>query len=256
MKRLSSIQQQQGMTLVEILVAVTISVVLMSGIIQLFIGTRETYTTQADFSRVQENAQFALEVLEHHVLMAGNNGTTTTAPFISANTTNNSGANSNISASAANNNASDQMEIATMGDDSCMNYTETSLIRKRFYIADTDGDGIFGLTCLLTNTTTGATNTTTIVDGIDNMQIQYGEDTDGDCVQNIYRNAGSVSNWDRIITVRIAILASSTGDSVSADGKTHVLLDAAPIGPVNDNSLRKIYTKTIMLRNNPCIEID
>lgn len=69
--------RQQGLTLVEILVAIVVSLILIAGVIQIFVGTRQTYRFQDALARVQENGRFALETISRDVRLAGFVGCTT-----------------------------------------------------------------------------------------------------------------------------------------------------------------------------------
>ena len=83
------------------------------------------------------------------------------------------------------------------------------------------------------------------------MQIVYGEDTDDDDIPNVFVNAGNVTDWNAIKDVRIALLVSTpdTTGTASTDTNTHILLNTRAIGPLNDNMLRRVFTKTIVIRN-------
>jgi type IV pilus assembly protein PilW len=67
-------RRQRGFSLVEILVALTISVFLISGVVQLFISSRQTYRYHNALSRIEENGRFALEVMARDIRMAGHYG--------------------------------------------------------------------------------------------------------------------------------------------------------------------------------------
>ncbi|MDV7393638.1 prepilin-type N-terminal cleavage/methylation domain-containing protein, partial [Arthrospira platensis SPKY1] len=69
-----SARRQRGLSLVEILVALTISLFLVAGVIQLFIGSKQTYRFHDGLSRIQENGRFALEVMARDIRMAGHYG--------------------------------------------------------------------------------------------------------------------------------------------------------------------------------------
>lgn len=68
--------RQHGVSLVEVMIAMTIGLILTAGVIQLFLGSKTTYRFHDAVSRVQENARFALEALNYDVRMAGNIGCT------------------------------------------------------------------------------------------------------------------------------------------------------------------------------------
>ncbi|MFA7387769.1 MAG: PilW family protein [Thiohalobacteraceae bacterium] len=69
-------RDQKGVSLVEIMIAMVIGLILTAGIIQLFMGSKQTYRFHDALSRVQENARFAVEALNYDIRMAGNLGCT------------------------------------------------------------------------------------------------------------------------------------------------------------------------------------
>jgi type IV pilus assembly protein PilW len=65
---------RRGFSLVELLVALVITLFLFAGMIQLFIGNRQTYRFHNALSRLQENGRFALEILSRDVRTTGFTG--------------------------------------------------------------------------------------------------------------------------------------------------------------------------------------
>lgn len=55
--------RQRGLTLIELMVAIVISLILTGGVIQIFLGSQQTYRFQESLSRVQESGRFALETM-------------------------------------------------------------------------------------------------------------------------------------------------------------------------------------------------
>ncbi|WP_308363764.1 MULTISPECIES: PilW family protein [unclassified Microbulbifer] len=64
-------RKQRGVSLVELMVAITIGLILMTGVVQLFLSSRATFTTQQAISRVQETGRLAMEFLGQDIRMAG-----------------------------------------------------------------------------------------------------------------------------------------------------------------------------------------
>jgi len=60
-----------GLTLVELMVAMTIGLMLLAGISYVFLGARQTFRTTENLSRIQENARYALEMMARDIRMAG-----------------------------------------------------------------------------------------------------------------------------------------------------------------------------------------
>jgi len=69
-------RQQQGLTLVELMVAITISLLLLAGVLQIFLGSRQTYTMQDGMGRLQENARYALDRITQDIARTGYMGCT------------------------------------------------------------------------------------------------------------------------------------------------------------------------------------
>lgn len=57
------LNRQRGLTLIELMVAIVIGLILTAGVLQIFIGSQQTYRFQESLSRIQENGRFALETL-------------------------------------------------------------------------------------------------------------------------------------------------------------------------------------------------
>ncbi len=66
--------RQRGLTLVELMISVTLSLIIMAGIFQIFMSSKQTYRVQEALGRTQENARFAMDMLTHNIRMAGNIG--------------------------------------------------------------------------------------------------------------------------------------------------------------------------------------
>ncbi len=121
---------------------------------------------------------------------------------------------------------------------------------NHYYIGDGDcdnttaDDGQRNL-CLAVGTAAGQP----LAEGIEHMEILYGEDTNGDRVADAYRQADAVTNWANVVSVQIALLARSPDQTgVDLDAKTYQLLNTN-YGPMNDRYRRRVYTATVLLRN-------
>jgi len=66
--------RQQGLSLVELMVAMVISLILLAGIIQIYIANSQTNRVQEANARVQENGRFAVQFLARDVRGAGYSG--------------------------------------------------------------------------------------------------------------------------------------------------------------------------------------
>jgi len=65
------LNHQRGISLVEVLVALVISLFLLGGIIQVYLGNKTSYAFSNSISRIQENGRFAMDMMAQDLRMAG-----------------------------------------------------------------------------------------------------------------------------------------------------------------------------------------
>lgn len=88
-----------------------------------------------------------------------------------------------------------------------------------------------------------------LVRGVEDMQIRYGEDTDGDGAINTYVTADQVNNWNNVLSVRIALLLASS-DGVRSHTESNTFdLGGTWVKTPDDRQLRHTFVTTIALRN-------
>jgi type IV pilus assembly protein PilW len=68
--KIAPTRTQRGFTVVELMVALLLSLILMGGVVQVFSSSSKTYRTHEGLSRIQENGRFALEFLKRDIRMA------------------------------------------------------------------------------------------------------------------------------------------------------------------------------------------
>lgn len=64
-------RKQNGLSLIELMISLTLGIVLMTGVVQMFLTSRVTYTTQQAISRIQESGRMAVEFMSRDIRMAG-----------------------------------------------------------------------------------------------------------------------------------------------------------------------------------------
>lgn len=65
--------RQQGVTLIELMIAMVLGLVVLGGVTAIFLANRETYRVSEGVNRMQENARFTFEVLGRSIRAAGGN---------------------------------------------------------------------------------------------------------------------------------------------------------------------------------------
>lgn len=64
----------QGLTLVELMVAIAVALILLAGVLQLFVSNKKAYRVQEGASLLNENFRYAISQLEYSIRMAGHWG--------------------------------------------------------------------------------------------------------------------------------------------------------------------------------------
>lgn len=66
--------RQAGLSLIELMVAMVIGLILIAGVIEIYVNSKQTYRDQDALSRLQENGRYALGILTTNVRPAGFSG--------------------------------------------------------------------------------------------------------------------------------------------------------------------------------------
>lgn len=276
MSRYSGMRRQQlGLSLVELMVALVLGLVLMTGIIQVFLSSRQTYATNEAMARMQENGRFALEFISRSARLAGYVEPIYTdnkpLPFVRPLCTGLPGTvPSTLCSVNGAGNASDNisfiMQPALVDGEKrdCLGNIvgDSDLIINNFSIIAANGNTPAALGCRAYNLTTASwtagPDAQALVEGVDRLQVLYGINTGGDSRSaNQYVSADRVGNnlsdWQKVRSVRISVLANSVATTNSTPAnRQFVLLDAAPLTAANlnnDQRSRQIFTTTIQLKN-------
>jgi prepilin-type N-terminal cleavage/methylation domain-containing protein len=309
----------RGFSLVELMVALVITLILLAGIGQIFLSSKKSYTLQDSLSRMQESGRYAMDVLSQDLRRAGywgGNADITeiggTLPLLSE--------NGNCLGSG-NNDWARMLDRKVFGlNDNRTNYgclpnttlppqdvlvvrfaapwqvggtTTPTYLNNHFYLRSSLFEGklfrgsdeasnpitaaavrtselvsrvyfINPATAAGTNKCGGGTvpslyrlglvngvpTVEEVAYGIENLQVQYGIDTNNDDSVDSFVNAAGPADsmWDQIIAVRIWLLVrSECRDTGYTNDTTYAMGDVS--STFNDSYRRKLYTTTVRLRN-------
>jgi len=90
-----------------------------------------------------------------------------------------------------------------------------------------------------------------LIEGVENMEILYGEDTVGnDFIAETYVDAANVTNWDNVVSVRLWLLFRTVDETFSnpIDTRTYNMA-GVNFDPADDHRRRRVVTNTIQIRN-------
>ena len=63
--------KQAGLSLIELMISITLGLILMAGVVQMFVSSKSVFTTQQSMSRIQETGRLAIEFLSRDIRLAG-----------------------------------------------------------------------------------------------------------------------------------------------------------------------------------------
>lgn len=339
-------RRAKGLSLIEMMLALVVSLFLIAGILQIYAGSKQSYRLQEGQSRIQENARYVIEFLERDLRVAGYLGCVSNiTPNVVANPPVNislinavtgyesTGSNwsptlptslssmsspdhvikgtdvitidfaescgGNLKGNMAADNANIQIvfpnacdlvasscsggtctgEVMLISDcqaadlfraSSVSNGTITQTVahannvntgnrlskayqedaevyklRSYTYFVRAGASGAPALWRLNNLVATGGTNPLELVEGIEDLQIVYGEDTDSDRSPNRYLPANQV-NFANVVSVRITFRARSLSDNITLTPRTYSFDNQ---NNVTDRRLVRTFTTTIGVRN-------
>ncbi len=118
-----------------------------------------------------------------------------------------------------------------------------------YYIGD-DGSTPYLCRLFLSALAFGAvTSDECLAEGVEQMYVQFGLDTDADGVANQYKANPVAAEMGQVVTARIYVLVrAATGDPQYVNAKTYTLGDLS-VAAANDNFYRRVFSTTVKLRN-------
>lgn len=96
----------------------------------------------------------------------------------------------------------------------------------------------------------GAGVTDELLDGVETMQIRYGEDTDGNRIADVYRTANTVGDWARVVSVKLGLLLRQRDEGRGESDTANYAVGGMTFNPLDvRNVRRRTMNWTITLRN-------
>lgn len=94
---------------------------------------------------------------------------------------------------------------------------------------------------------------TELVEGVEDMSVQYGIDTNNDDVPNEYKEAGDVADdleWSNVKSVHLELLVRTPEDRVLTEAQVYSFpLDAASKTTATDGAMRQVFVTTVAVRS-------
>ncbi len=330
-----SMPSQRGFSLVEIMVALAVGLFLTAGVVQIFLGNKQSYRVAEGSARIQENARFAMEFIAIDARMAGYQGcagasrtvvnTLGASPILRrglrhpgrglpghqrqrlvtqrgrqhfqsalggrdiltirgafGNGTNITGQPTDASDCASSSSYTQNLKVTSGAGFQSVDYAIASNCNRAslFQFATTpeasattiDTGGVDLGACyagtgeLLPMETRsfyiranasgipslyrqiGSAGAQELVEGVEDLQVLYGLDNDGDGAANGFVHANEVPNWNQVVSLRICLGFRSVEDNLTTSDANPPACDDSQVS-LAGNHLRRVFTTTIGLRN-------
>lgn len=276
LRRIAAAQRQLGLTLIELMVAITISAVLLLSMVEIFTSSKQTFRTQEALSHLQESARFTRYYLSYIIRQAGYrsqlNSTESSVfagqpiVFGQDNAGNTASVEDASGAIALNDVASgtDIIAIRYQGNPDnltghCLSHrplatstavTNTDVATNVLFIKEDRDTGLRSLSCKR-RVNAQNDNEQPLVTGVEDLQILYGVDTTGSnpLTINQYLPADQVADWNNVLSVRLTLTLNGASSEVNQiDGNRDRLEDFGSI-------LQRRVTTVVTLRNRQQITL-
>lgn len=272
--RCTTARGQAGLTLIELLIAMTLGLLLLFAIGTVYVTSTHTARTQDDYARLQEAGRTALEMVGRGIRQAGyadvftaprKTGFTGTA-LAAMNTT-------CPTASPVSDVVTVQFDASGAGEQDCQAVATTAgdFVQQSYYVTpDTTNNNIPSLYCRAISTTPPTAPTvpaacpaggSALLENVEDLQVLYGEDTNADGNVDQYRV--TPSNAGNVLAVKVCVLVRSQNTGLAPGGQRFLTCNgalaedantandfvAANTAPANDTRLRRAFVATFSLRN-------
>ena len=244
-----AIKAQRGFSLMEVMIAVFLSALLISGITSLLGGSVSAYRLQLGQGQLEESGRYARDVLNFHIAQAGYQPEPwLSQPVLPA-----------LTSEATDGGVSpgDQLGLQRWSMKNCYGnenpitnndgQPEFHLLQTRFLVNTSKN---LAITCRYgpdASRLKTQINNFGLVEGVESMQVLYAQDSDGDNIADGWVQAQTWQQERDIQAVKIALLLSSQQALIPASRKQIQLLDEN-FAPPADGYLRRVNTLTTAIR--------
>jgi type IV pilus assembly protein PilW len=256
-----NLHRQGGLSLIELMIALLVGLLLLGGLIQIYVSSKQGYNAQEQLARMQESGRFAMDLITRDLRRAGYWGgnrnlaviTGNPGPAAPAHTCGGddtwgrmvewrvSGVNQDAAPGDPGNEVSSDDPAATPAH---MLPVVRRLVSHAYYIGDSGRScGAAAIPALfrVRLAANGLPVTEQIAPGVEQLQVRY-------LVNGAYQDTIAAAEWPVVQAVRVWLLMrSECPESGLANAVEYPVGDITVNG--NDGFRRQLYVSTVMLRN-------
>jgi len=225
MKKFNASSRSRGFTMIELMITLVITSVMILGSVTFLVSARKSNQVQSALSGLNASGRFSLEQMSRDIRMSGyRESEWTLGPLENVVTATNGD-------SAA---GGDSLTLVYEGLRDCAFALAPARVVTNVYQV-VDG----ALQC----------NGQSVTNGVEEMQVYFGEDTDANAVANRWVSPGAAGlDMARVVSVRIHLLASTDGTALNPGAQAYQFNNATQPA-VDDGQIRREYSVTVALRN-------
>lgn len=237
-------RRQRGVSPVEILVGLVISLLIVGGLGHLVTGTRETTRVERNLQQMQESGRVAVQMISRELRKSGFRTERVlavdvvfpaAAPFVTA--------------GAVLSGGDDTVTQRYLGSgDTWMRNCVGGDVAAAAMVVQTVSVAGGELRCRAQNLGAGTDITQPLLSNIEAMQLRYGIDVDGDSYADSYVAAAAVADWTQVASIDVRLRTVSTDDNLSHTPQPYIGFNGSVVTPT-DRRLRRNYSTVIALRN-------
>lgn len=247
-----NLEKQRGFTLVELMIASTISLVLLLVIGTVFVSSRQAFRVQEDNARIQESGRFALEILGRSIKQAGHayipfGGFKVAFSGIAINGTDGGAGVADtltVQYDGAVNDRDCEGTAVTLAD-----VTGDNNIIQNYFNLDAANAQLRcqGIIQAAPAVPGAPPSGSVLVENIEDLQILYGIDTSSDQSANQY--VAVPVDWNQVVTARVCVLIRSDKTNIVSAGNNYLDCNGVAAAVPADRRLRRAFSATFNLRN-------
>ena len=246
-------KKPSGFSLIELMIAITVGLILVAIIAQIYVGSSQTYRTQDDLARLQEDGRYAIESISRSLRLAGYRSDITQAYTTSFPATTEAIGGTEGGGSPT---VPDTLIVRHYGsggvgatgtpDNSIRDCTSTAINNA------TRAQMTFSVAGGTLQCQRDAGTLVPLINNITDLQVLYGVDTSSptDGTVDIFQTASPTLIWDNVLVVRLCIEMQTANNNVTPSAQTYTNCSGAPVNAnAGDRRFHRTFSTTIALRN-------
>jgi prepilin-type N-terminal cleavage/methylation domain-containing protein len=240
------LRKNQGFTLIELMVGLSIAAIFTTAIIQLVIAASASYLLQQNLGELQENARFAFNTMQSEIESAGYQQ----QPWIAGS----DWAIDSIDSVSA---SSDAVRIRRWSENNCFENSNPTLgpdSKPAFHLRETrfsvNGSRNLALTCRYgpdSNQLTTQINNFGLVENVEAFQALYAEDSDLDGNADRWVSVGNWMDEENVLAIRLALLLT-TANPLNAGSEASLQVLDQSIAGSDDGRIRRVFESTFTIK--------